>query len=80
MSACSGQITHIHASKYVICDRVPSHKIFLQHSLVAKCADLMLEEVNVVLIIPFITEVFSKAPDARHIFHSSGFCIFERLL
>ena len=40
----------------------------------------MLEEMNVVLIIPFVTEVFPEAPGTRHIVHSPGFCSFERLL
>lgn len=68
-----------YASKYVIYERVASRKIFCS-SLVAECADLMLEEVNVVLIIPLVTELSTEAPNARHVFRISGFRFFARLL
>lgn len=52
----------------------------MQHLLVTKFGDLVLEEVDVVLVIIFVAKMFLEAVDAGQVFDCPRLCSLERLL
>ena len=72
--------THPHARQNVVGGLIISYEILLQHSLITKGGDFVLEEVDIVLVVVFVAEMFLEAVDAGQIFDCPGLCGLERLL
>lgn len=72
--------THPHARQDVVGGLIISYQILLQHGLITKCCDFVLEEVDIVLVVVFVAEMFLEAVDAGQVFDCPGLCSFERLL
>ena len=73
-------LTHPHARQNVVCDLVSAYEILLKNGLITQCADLVLEEMHVILVVVFVAEMLLEAIDASHVFHGTWLCSLVRFL